>query len=446
MGLDSVYARAYPGLLFRRPIEVIGGAWPYCFELLNGPSGMSIGSTLPANWLTAGYQAYGVLTWPNPVAGSHRVAVRVTDQLGVQVTRQWTLTVTTTGFLFVDGATGNDSNTGTIGSPLRSWSGVYGTDKADPRNDGAQVIWRQGRYRTDLAPVENAIRIAMPSHKAHAHLAYPGERVTFDTRIAHLSFYPSSSDVAFVGIRFEGFSSASTWKTLVFDAAQRTTVFECEFGTQLDPGLAGMNPAHLFFSNGGTDRFVTVSRSRFEDVDDLLGAELYGIDDVLFDGNVVQTLRGSGARFVYAKATTNRLVVRGTRGHVAIEGPLLMVDTYSVQTGIEASWNSWRTQPGKVLVHLGNEVNALGSVVLYRNTFALGHLLHRNATAGMVTSTRNVVQHDGQFPLGIESLSFSASFTTLDDLRATTGLVDQTNALSGNFRTQYLGTRGAEVR
>ena len=68
------HRHAYPGLQYRIPISIQGGAYPFRFEVVEGPSGMVVGETVGAT-------DYGVVTWtPSAAGGPYNVVIRVTDQ------------------------------------------------------------------------------------------------------------------------------------------------------------------------------------------------------------------------------------------------------------------------------------------------------------------------------------------------------------------------------
>src|SRR4051812_34834353 len=95
----------YPGQPYRIPVAVAFGAWPFRYELLTAPTGMTIGSQLQSSGgeLVAGPD-YGVITWAQPTAGSHSVSVKVTDQTSVVQTVSFTLSVSASGWVFLNPA------------------------------------------------------------------------------------------------------------------------------------------------------------------------------------------------------------------------------------------------------------------------------------------------------------------------------------------------------
>lgn len=130
-GLDAnhrVY-RAYPGLEYNIRVAAIGGAFPYTFALSNQPSGMTISSN-------------GTISWPNPQASASDITVRVTDYLGTYTEATWSITVGTSGFVFLDAVSGSDSNAGTLAAPFQTLAAL--------RSGGTQQIayFKAGTYTT----------------------------------------------------------------------------------------------------------------------------------------------------------------------------------------------------------------------------------------------------------------------------------------------------------
>ncbi len=107
---------AYPGLLYEVRVACVGGVYPYLYEITSGAgSGMTIDADT------------GVISWPNPTTNA-TPTVRVTDTLGSTVSETWTITVSTSNWVFVDpvsGTTFGDGGTGSIGNPFRTLEDVF---------------------------------------------------------------------------------------------------------------------------------------------------------------------------------------------------------------------------------------------------------------------------------------------------------------------------------
>lgn len=161
--------RAYPGITYEIPVGAIGGKYPYTYSLINQPTGMTIDSKK------------GIITWLNPQATANNVTVRVTDVDGVIDEATWSITVGTTGFLFVDDTT-DASGTGTIDDPYDSIQDILniGTGAAD-----SIVYFRAGTYNVPIHHYGQAVTYTTTAcnlggftgSRAHIWIGYPGETV-----------------------------------------------------------------------------------------------------------------------------------------------------------------------------------------------------------------------------------------------------------------------------
>src|SRR5689334_21125847 len=61
----SRFYKAYPGILYRVPVSVLGGAYPFTYSLTTAPSGMTIDA------------ATGIISWPNPTTSGSPHSVTV---------------------------------------------------------------------------------------------------------------------------------------------------------------------------------------------------------------------------------------------------------------------------------------------------------------------------------------------------------------------------------
>jgi hypothetical protein len=119
---------AYPGLEYNIQVGVRGGSYPYQYELINEPAGMTVSTT-------------GEISWPNPTADAADIEIVVRDTRGVEVSSEWSIDVVdaaSTRFRFVDSEyVGTES--GSISQPWNTlMEAVNGT------NDG-QILYFRGR-------------------------------------------------------------------------------------------------------------------------------------------------------------------------------------------------------------------------------------------------------------------------------------------------------------
>jgi len=453
LNTQSPYYRWYPAIPFELPVVVLGGAWPFKYELVQAPSGMTIGETIDlyafaTDGLLGANEFYGVLQWSNPTtSGSpHTVEVLVTDQSGATDSVTWTLTVTTTGFKFVDAVGGSDAAAGTLAAPWQTWNAVYGSGINDATNDNDFVFWRAGDYRTDDAPISDGGRMFMRSMKPHVHIAYPGDSPEWSTENSYIN-WDGGNDIAVIGIDIVGLNNngGAVCKSMQFGGNPRTLVYKSTFGGQLETCAGGSNTSNLFFAAGGTTQYSAIQRNTF-DSQGLALAEGYDTLDKVIEGNVAINYTGSNLNGFYEKSNNHNVSVRANRGLTGNEGMLCVVDTYNDAGPIEYSWNLWKVTSGDNICEFGREaVNAI-EVYVDRNTLISG-TINMDDASGTVTHANNVRQHDGTDADGItHSGGTEATLVGLaTDLEDSSGIVDANGLLTGAFRTNNLGTDGFEL-
>lgn len=177
-GLDknNRFYRAYPGILYDVQIVGVGGAYPYTYRLVNGPSGMSVDA------------ATGVLRWTPPNEGRVSATVEIKDQRGATDSVTWTIDVTKDGFVFVDSRNGSSNGKGTIDDPLRSVSDIYGGTHYEAKRAGTYrnyfVYFRQGNYVLD--GYREDPRVQWTNNQPVVLMAYPGEKPVLDLSATYL--------------------------------------------------------------------------------------------------------------------------------------------------------------------------------------------------------------------------------------------------------------------
>lgn len=447
----SLYYRAYPGIPWERPVVVLGGAWPYRVELIQAPAGMTVGETIDIDdFNTSGLigQSYSILRWDNPTTtGSpHTIEILVTDQEGAAVSVTWTLTVTTTGFVFVDAVNGNNNNAGTLASPKLNLLGVYGASKAASSFPGQHVYLRAGTYEHDILSIENGVRVTWTSNKPRAFEAYPGETVTIDCANAHWNM-ETPNDLAFIGLRFTGLNAGGGWKYLNWGAGtDRTLIYDNYFGTGTG-GIGGSNSAFMFVANGTTTTDSAVIRNILDTPTGIALVETYACDGFVIEGNEVNDYTGGNNNAFYPKINNRNFSVRANRFVTGCEGYFFVLDTYQDNGAMEVTHNLSIVGSGDEHIQIGREAVNDVDVLIARNTFISGSINMDDATGPCVFSN-NVRQHDGTDADGItHSGGTEATVTgTGTDLVGTSGFANATTGrLTGIYATNNLGTDGYEL-
>lgn len=441
-----IYENWYTGMALNLPVCVQGGAWPFYYELTTAPSGMAIGQQY-------GSANYGRITWASPTAGSHSVAVRVTDQDGNIVTYSWTLTVGTSKHVFFDAVNGNDANSGTFASPYQTFAKFSGL-ATTPELSGKICVYRSGTYATDNAAAltDSGYRWMMGPNKPLVHMAYPGDAVIFDFNECNWNWQTySGTEVAIVGVEMRGINNAinaSQGTYFRLDDSNRTLFDSINFTQQSGALTTPTNPACINFRDSGNSTDLAITNCTFDGLNNVFATELYDIQYVVFENNTLKNLILLGAFYaklgeVYDITCRNNLATENNLTRIFIQ------DGYNFVNRMEICWNNMKTDSIQA-VHYGQNPPGTDTIGwLYRNTIQVGAgdpavRLHNVATA--VTMENNVFVQDGTYTNGIRQTSYTGVLTQTDQLStALTAYTDSAGALTGVYRTSYLGTHGWEV-
>jgi len=459
------YYKAYPGLLYRVPVVVLGGAYPYQYTLTSAPAGMTVGQQY-------GDTDYGIINWPNPTAGTSSVTVQVTDQAGAVAKVTYSVTVTTSGFIFVDSAKGHHSSanggtgTGTLANPFLTmddfYSGTVGgaasfsSRKSDNTYAGNFVYYRAGTYSTGTMGTEGADNGSrspfIAGNKPKVHLAYPGETANIDVSNAAIIFYSDSAGnyymggLTFTGLGPNGDNKAWEWDSGVNDIGS----FESTYVASGVSSGGGSNASLMMSRNNGSySNYVfmshnTVSASNGYDL--FLG---YATNKFVAENNTLNNINGNG---FYAKINNANWSIRANTGLQGNTGPLYDIDGYSTSNNIEIAWNNFKSAGDGANMGL-TPTTAIGNVWQYRNTWQVGQHYIANMTVQNLTVANDVMTftgtsastHGWYYEKVVATPSVTGKFTGEECVVRGTGCVDATGKLTGTARTNYLGLRGFEV-
>lgn len=444
-----IYENWYTGMALDLPVCVQGGAWPFYYELTTAPSGMAVGQQY-------GDANYGRITWASPTAGSHSIAVRVTDQDGNSVTHSWTLTVGTSKHVFFDAVNGNDANSGTISSPYKTFAAFASTDKFTPALQGKICVYRTGTYKGLISdPLTNGGgRYLMGSNKPLVHIAYPGETVTFDFSDVMWSYAQGArNEIAHVGMTITGAQQSSNPVALNFAqyiamSNANRTLFDSMTFTQTGAVTSGDNPACIFFGDDNPCVDMAITNCTFDGLDGFFAAQIYDIQYSIIERNTLKNLVTRGAFYLKLAATTDNSV-RNNVGILNNATPLVRVSDYASVTRTEVCWNNFKSSTYSILFGEGNN---WGTDICwgYRNTIqATGVAAAMKVGGSVVVATieNSVLVHNSTiYTDGIENIGFTGTLNQSNNLQtASTAYTDANGALTGTYRTSYLGLRGYEV-
>lgn len=375
LGANNRIARAYPGIEYNIRAAVVGGAYPYSYLLTNAPSGMTISAQT------------GLISWPNPQA-SATPTLTVVDSEGTRVSATWTITVTSTGFRFIDGTNGRNAagngcssncGTGTAANPWRTISDMYYNGAS-----GEFVYFRNGTYRvTDLprtgvgGPWE---RVTFDeARNPVVWLAYPGERPLID-----FSYNPGVENAPLIrfggsDVFVDGFETTNS----------RHIAFQYETGGGTGPTFRRLRMHGLVGVDGTNASFIMMTTTTMLAMYGVIqDSEFYGVTGVGCTIKIYaqqkllieDTIHHDASYAIELKDDVRQFTVRGTRVYNV------------VNTGIGGNMQEVGTH-GEVLF---NNVRAGLALDLNQNGMAGRIHAYRNTLVGRV-QVRNTDSADGPF-------------------------------------------------
>jgi hypothetical protein len=427
------FYKAYPDLEYNVRLSVIGGDFPYRFELTSAPSGMTI-------------DGRGEITWPKPTASGspYSVSTIVTDAQAITTSVSWTITVTTSGFRFIDAVNGTaaeSGGTGAIENPWKSLKDMYEGDnyasKGANSYAGEFVYWREGRYIMDAykegsGGPAGGLRIPLGGNlKPQVWLAYPGEMPVLDLSAAHLLISTGGTDAYFDGLEFDINGNQRKMGVQIDSSASRITFRKNKFHG-ITNAVTGGNSSLIFISRADVGDYYTIQDNEFYDV----GTNGYGVlgywaRNVLIENN---TLHHINQHPISPKAGTDRWFIRS---NLMYNNPTNSINVqYAGAIGVdsgnmEISYNLVGFGGGLVKVN-GNQAAVGNPMYMFRNTLLAGVLQNK------VTTTNGPFHWYGNVILNETSDPEKIGRNLIDD---PTRLII-TNNLTGSAAENIVDTNG----
>ena len=377
----------------------------------------------------------------------------VRDAEGTQVSSSWTISVTTTGFKFVDAVNGNDTADGSRGAPWRTLAKIHTSS-----TNADIVYFRTGTYtpagigRSSVgSPWE---RVEFGSTKSSQWIAYPGDAPVIDFGYvagvdpsALIRFQASASTPVYLD-GLEGRNFRNIGLQIISGASDYTIIRRMKLHHMV-LGVDGENPAGIMWTSsyGDSTKYCAVQDSDFYTLNNGGALKVYSQNRMVIEDNL---FRDSGSGFDL-KAHVPRFDVRGNTFR-NISGSALFGNMNTSGSGEPAS-GEWRFNnlnvPGAAFAIDVNQDGQAAEIHIYRNTI-VGRAQVRNVDSadGPFRFRNNViVNSDSGTPAGSHIVQVSVSDTSriivTDQLTGSpsAGIVDSNGSLTSSYE-RYIGTHG----
>jgi hypothetical protein len=452
VGSNNRIKFAYPGIEYRIVIAAYGGMYPFTWELLQSPTGMTIDEDT------------GEITWANPSIEDTgcTVQVKVTDSESLTDTESYTITVTssTDRFLFV--STSDDgSPTGTISDPYGSLDDFWKSNQAN------KIVYLRGGTHTYPHNGSNSDRtihrVNLESTNPIAFLGYPGETVYMDGEYGEADQYcwrMDNEDHYFQNIIF---TNIYYYGIAIVGGSDHATFYNCIFQNTYSDADSH-NQSSINTMSGDHNNLVVFGCTfdSHQSGSNYSAIECYDVNYSVIQNNVFGS---TGTRGLFFKSNSDHVLVRHNQffgmttsyGGIQIYGSL----SGAGQSNIEISFNLFKEDVHGIYIYAKNP-DPPDVIRIFRNTFVGTDLvLHSNNEGTVYGSTavyieNNILQNSlsdssgyGDFNNG--HIAFSeieeAEYNNIDNNRSdnltgTSGAVDEDGLL---VNRGYVGTFGWET-
>jgi hypothetical protein len=429
------YYKAYPGIEYNVKVGVFGGTFPFVYSLTTYPSGMTIDAST------------GVITWSNPTASGspHNITVSVTDDESTTVTRSWTLTVTTTGFYFLDATNGNDASAGAIDTPWKTIGGMYKNSKTDDTYAGGFLYFRTGTYLTKGTNIvfEDLCRIPLTSNdKPVVWMGYPGETAIIDPSTAYIAMYSNAGNIYFDNLSFTplGVLDTNVFGLRIDSGEDNIVVRRISFHEL--PYLSGSyNQSFFMMSNGETkSNYILFSENTCDTVNGGYCFLGYYTNKVVAEYNTLQNM--TNAHGIAPKMNNTYWSIRKNTAITNMNtSGSIWIDTYATTNNMDISFNN--INDADVALEMGLEPSGYSPVYSYRNTYQ-GTVNVLNYSSGTISFIQDIIINANTPKITYSGGSTPTQTNLLSGVTAD-NIVNTSGILQGSYRTTYLGNRGWEI-
>jgi hypothetical protein len=398
--------------------------------------------------------------------------VSVTDAENTTKTRDWTIAVNTSNYVFID-PNASAGGAGTLADPLSSIGELYTTSKTDSTWQGYHVYVRDGSqsggattnpFDFDAGVLEDSNqKVVFNSSKPQVFMGYPGESPVFDFKY-YLQFQ-GAADAYFYGLTVDAANNTRAL-CLQYPGVDRLTVSNNTFQNLDQTDSQSLNYSYIF-----TTRIVEPANyAKYQCIQDntatggtsqrgywYIG---YSTDNILIENN---TVTDCGDHNIGPKESIRYMTIRqNTLSNNAAGGSKETIDYQYSDLGAGS-----QSGPAEICYNVcldgccdmnGAALAAGDAVYIFRNTFidngdelsvGSARQSHSAGTSGPWSWDKNVILNGqtGYNNSRITTASAPETLTVGDNVTGThaSGICDANGLLTGANRTTYLGTHGHEI-
>lgn len=379
------FGLAYPETTYDFRLAVIGGRYPYTFELKQGPKGLELD------------RHTGAITWPAPdkQPDDGIVSVVITDAGGQKIKHSYALKVTKAPFRFC-APNGDDADPGTFEKPWRTFQHARAATKK-----GDVIYFRQGTHPT------GGDHFQITDDEAHVWMSWPGEQATIDAGIltavekkhdymADVSAREEHGDFLFQDLEFvnAGSKVLRVWgiKHAIF---RRNHVHKLTSKGRNNPAFVMFtDDARNYPADGRHAHYnVVFQENTIHDIRNndrhASAATTYNVVHLLFEDNHVYDIQGSG---INEKDDGYFNTIRNNRFHDVDTGVYLL--NQHSQLNVDVHHNLiYDVQ--KMGIGIGCQPGYIRDIYVHHNTIAHGSLWLRwvlsESLSGNVNIYNNIV-------------------------------------------------------
>ena len=425
--------KAYPGIEYNIRVAVLGGLYPFTYSLSNAPYGMTINKKT------------GEISWPNPQSNANNITVSVTDSENTTVQATWSITVTTSGFKFVDDVGTN--GTGTLASPYNSIANMFaGASRHDI------IYFRGGTYQYNGVPGNWVNELNYP----YQYVGHPGETATIDMNDHEMA---NGDPVYYDNLTF---IDMDKYGPMIYGGTSYNTIRRCIFNGYTNSDSAHDNQGVItIIGSEGQGYYNVIQDNEIKNWGASAGdaaaiGSIYRARNLVIENNYIHSNTSSNVKGIYPKTETHTYSIRGNK-IILNGGDPIFAGPYATHSGNEYAFNllvqSGARSSGSVLQ---NVEGPQGNTLFYRNTIISDVYIRIGfAGRGPWAFNNNVISNPnttgglyGYMTNYIASEDGTSTFTISNQLANTTAstLVNSANEyklVAG--QSQYVGSRGWQL-